>query len=337
MGLSKDHLPTFVQRLSHRGYAQTSRGRIGGTRLTTPADTLGAPLTIGTTMRITYILAGLALVSACAPDEINHPLLPTAPSLAVGCREAVTQLNAQYGVALIQRMDVYRPAACGPVPVVVFIHGGGWWQGDKSSMPTNLVASAAARGMAVATINYRLSTTDKWPAQSRDTRAALAWLRANAGRLRLDTTRIALWGASAGGHLAAYAGMTDRVHSVITWFAPINFDTEDAALVANGYAPRAFVPGSQEARLLGVASLANASPAARWNASPLSVLRAGPRWRIEHGRQDSTVPWQQATELAAAVGKASLHLRTGGHGGSGQPWRADSTVRRALEWLRNGW
>ncbi len=107
------------------------------------------------------------------------------------------------------------PAGDEPSPVVVFLHGGGWRLGSRHSAgpayakadpgPFELVAQA---GIAVASIDYRLSGEAVWPAQLHDAKAAVRWLRGRASELTIDPDRIAAWGESAGGHLAELLGLT---------------------------------------------------------------------------------------------------------------------------------
>src|SRR5206468_3600241 len=93
-------------------------------------------------------------------------------------------------------LDLYRPeAARGPLPLIVWVHGGGWSAGSKENSQAILLSG---RGYAVASINYRLSGVATFPAQIEDCRAAIRWLRANAAKYNLDPNRIGVWGGSAG-------------------------------------------------------------------------------------------------------------------------------------------
>src|SRR5690349_16859596 len=106
-------------------------------------------------------------------------------------------------------LDLYLPPASDkPVPLVLFLHGGSM-QGATSRYALGIedlpavLASLAARGYAVASANYRLSGEAPFPAQLQDAKAAIRFLRAHAGRYHLDPARAVVWGASAGGQLAA--------------------------------------------------------------------------------------------------------------------------------------
>lgn len=108
--------------------------------------------------------------------------------------------------------DIFYPAKKSKkgYPAVVMIFGGGWRSGDKSqNVP--LAQQLAARGYVAMTIEYRLSLEAKYPAAVHDVKAAVRWLRANAKKYRIDKSKIATLGMSAGGQLAALAGTTNGI------------------------------------------------------------------------------------------------------------------------------
>jgi len=106
------------------------------------------------------------------------------------------------------RLDLFTPKNPGkPLPVVVLIHGGCWLAGARQDY-NRLAMDLASRGYAAASIDYRLSEEAPYPAAVEDCRAAVRWLRENAGTYTIDQERIALLGGSAGGHLAEYLGYT---------------------------------------------------------------------------------------------------------------------------------
>ena len=108
------------------------------------------------------------------------------------------------------RLDLYLPEkAEGRLPLIVWIHGGAWYAGSKTD-PSPAMAMVG-KGYAVASINYRLSQHAVFPAQIEDCKAAIRWLRANAGKYNLDPERIGVWGLSAGGHLVALLGTAGGV------------------------------------------------------------------------------------------------------------------------------
>ena len=234
------------------------------------------------------------------------------------------------------------------MPLIVWLHAGGWRSGNRKQAP-DLSRHFAMHGFAMASIDYRLSGEATFPAQLHDVKAAIRWLRANAGSYGIDGRRIGLWGASAGGHLATLAALTPDeefghqesganehrdvptdVQAVVTAYAPIDFLQMDAqrddTLVAVDD-PSAFVlpPGARTADARSYESLLIGAPIhdrpdlAR-AASPLTYVAAGaPPFLIVHGRSDRAVPVQQSEllhdALAAAGTDVTLHLIAGrGHG-----------------------
>jgi acetyl esterase/lipase len=118
---------------------------------------------------------------------------------------------------LYQRSDAPRPQ-----PLVIVIHGGSWNSGDSTQLAW-LNDYLAARGLAVAAINYRLVPGSIFPTQREDVLGVLSWLEQNASRLGIDASRIALLGRSAGGHLALLAAFTAHnpaIRGVVALYAP---------------------------------------------------------------------------------------------------------------------
>ena len=115
-----------------------------------------------------------------------------------------------YDADPLQRLDVYAPETGGEaLPVLLFVHGGGFTRGDKHGefYPDNVTLWAAKEGMVGVGINYRLAPANPWPAGAEDLAAAIAWTRANIARFGGDPNRIVLFGHSAGAnHVADYIG-----------------------------------------------------------------------------------------------------------------------------------
>lgn len=109
-------------------------------------------------------------------------------------------------------LDLYRPPAADPLPVVIYLHGGGWRQGTRAAASPGfrdwnpgVLTRLAAAGFAVVSADYRLSGEARFPAQLEDVYRAVDWV-ATAGKAHgADPSRVLLWGDSAGGHLAALA------------------------------------------------------------------------------------------------------------------------------------
>src|SRR5581483_2136216 len=137
-----------------------------------------------------------------------------------------------------QSLDLYIPVKHDrPLPAIVWIHGGSWSSGSRDFCP---LAYIATQNVAVASIDYRLSNVAPFPAQLHDCKAAIRWLRGNAGKYQLDPDHIGVFGVSAGGHLAALLGTTadvkelegdggnpglsSRVQAVCSFYPPTDLD-----------------------------------------------------------------------------------------------------------------
>lgn len=249
--------------------------------------------------------------------------------------------NVSYAdISPAQRFDLWLPARGeGPFPLVVWIHGGGWERGDRHvrhAAPTEYLLNS---GFAVASIDYRLSSEAVFPAQLVDVKAAVRHLRANSASYVIDPYRIALWGESAGGHLAALAGTTShlalfddarlgnvgvssRVQAIVDFYGPVSFTTFDRDSQAAKCDRRIAAADSTASRLIGAPVGTNLALAER--ASPITYVSAeAPPFFIQHGRADCMVPWQQSDALAKAlrakIAPASVQTRffdNEGHGGA---------------------
>jgi acetyl esterase/lipase len=229
-----------------------------------------------------------------------------------------------YGPSDANKLDLYLPEkADAPTPLIVWVHGGGWLQGDKKGGPAT---AFVGKGYAVASINYRLSKEATYPAQIEDCKAAVRFLRANAKKYNLDPDRFGAWGGSAGGHLVALLGTTgdvkeldgkgdnldvsSRVQAVCDWFGPT-----DLGQMGGSHDK----PDSPEAKLIGGPLQDNKDKVARANPITYVTKNAAP-FLIMHGDQDKTVPPGQSEMLQEALKKAGVEVtyevvKGAGHGG----------------------
>lgn len=227
------------------------------------------------------------------------------------------------------QLDLHMATHVGDaVPIIVFVHGGGWRAGYRDSIGAVLdgfdphpFERMARAGFVVATIDYRLSGEAKFPAQLEDVLDALRWLRARAHEFGGDAERIVLWGESSGGHLAALAGLaaSDSVCGVVCWYAPLDLPTLHEGSHAEAITdPRAV--DSREAGLLG-ASIDDAMELAV-AASPLRQVHAGaPNFRLLHGTDDRFVPTSQSVRFAAALEAVGVHAEIELIPGADHFWR----------------
>jgi acetyl esterase/lipase len=224
-----------------------------------------------------------------------------------------------------QRLDLYVPTPPVPrvwekplptgtvtrrLPVIVWIHGGAWIIGRKEdTVPLEWLGL----GYAIASVGYRLSGDAIFPAQLHDVKAAIRWLRANADQYALDPNRIAAWGESAGGHLAALLGTTgdvaaldvgdnldrsSRVNAVIDFYGNVD-------LVADATANPAIAVKSPHARLLGGPVLERQDLARQ--ANPVTYIsKDDPPFLVVHGDADRNVPYAQSVLLVDALRAAKV-------------------------------
>lgn len=109
-----------------------------------------------------------------------------------------------------QKLDLYLPETGeGPFPLVVFIHGGAWFGGDKADGQEAAWVTLRSQGYAVASINYRLSGEASYPAGILDCKTAIRYLKANEDKYHIDAEHVAAAGDSAGGHYALMAALTE--------------------------------------------------------------------------------------------------------------------------------
>jgi acetyl esterase/lipase len=189
-------------------------------------------------------------------------------------------------------LDVLRPATGSPSrPAVLFVHGGGWHEGDRGAgMHPWLNPLLVSQGFVTASMTYRLSGEAHWPVPLHDVHAAVRWLRTHAGEYGADPDRIGIWGHSAGAHLAAMAALTatgqEQVQAVALRACPA--DLRDEHLDS----------GNEVARLMGP----DASLDTLTAASPIcNVHPAAPPFLLAHGTHDEIVPIAQSLAFRDAL------------------------------------
>jgi acetyl esterase/lipase len=225
------------------------------------------------------------------------------------------------------KLDIYRPVgATAPLPLVIWVHGGGWKQGSKNGSSEQLML--VDRGYAVASIDFRPTTVAPFPANIQDCKAAIRWLRANAATYNLDPARFGVWGASSGGHLVSLLGATghtnvfdvgenlgvsSQVQAVCDWFGPTDilvFVTEEPPATNTVE----MLLGGPVAEHLDLA--AQATPQTYFTTN-----LAFPPYLIMHGELDGTISPHQSELLRdalAAIGSDhTFYIVPGGGHGSG--------------------
>jgi len=195
-------------------------------------------------------------------------------------------------------LDIYLPKNTnGKIPLVVFIHGGGWLSNDKYAdigYMKSTVSEILESGYALVSIDYRFSTEAVFPAQMLDCNAAISFLVDNAEKYHLDMERMVIMGFSAGGHLASMVGLAKN-NDVEAFYLPgSNRDFKPKGVV-DFYGPADLTlfpgadnPNSPEGILIGAAPLDR--PDLATNASPISFVDENdPPFLIIHGEKDDLV------------------------------------------------
>ncbi|MEP7272241.1 MAG: alpha/beta hydrolase, partial [Acidobacteriota bacterium] len=200
------------------------------------------------------------------------------------------------------RLDVYQPPPAGPpAPCVVVIHGGSWQRYDSTQL-AKLNYYLAARGYIVASINYRLSPEFKFPAARDDLRSAIAFLKENHERFRLDPERLVLLGRSAGGQLAllvAYGDKDPAVRGVVGFYGM----TDLGYIYSHPANPR--VIDSRDILRAHLGGSPEEVPALYEEASPTShVSRDVPPTLLIHGGRDELFPWALSELLDSRLSEA---------------------------------
>jgi acetyl esterase/lipase len=264
--------------------------------------------------------------------------------------------NLGYASGGSHLFDLYKPrTATGPFPLVIWVHGGSWRYLDKSHMdpPRALICN----GYAVASIDYRLTTEAIFPAQIRDVKAAIRHLRANASMYGVDPNRIAIFGSSAGGHLAALAGTSggvadlenlsmgnsstsSRVQAAIDWFGHTDMERMDEQILAQGCPASDAIysqPASLESVFLGCTLGDPACSATAQRANPIKYVSSDdPPMLIMHGTADCRVPRGQSILLFTALKDQNrcVSMRTlAGAGHAGDEWLTVEAQHALAEFL----
>jgi acetyl esterase/lipase len=199
-------------------------------------------------------------------------------------------------------LDIAYPTkGDGPLPALLFFHGGGWVIGSRKNM-TPYILRAAQAGYVAVTVSYRLSPKHPFPAPVEDAKCAVRWLRANADKYQIDKDHIGAVGYSAGGQLACLLGSpagedrSGRVQAVVSYYGVM--DLSDAKHPLLALAVKQYLSGP-----------ANQDKDAVKRASPLHhASKDSPPTLLIHGDADTLVPVAQSRAYAAKLKEAGAKV-----------------------------
>ncbi|MBJ7341686.1 alpha/beta hydrolase [Mycolicibacterium sp.] len=244
-------------------------------------------------------------------------------------RRKVYRTSVRYGDNPSQLLDVWRPKElpAQPAPVLLFVPGGAWVHGSRILQGYALMSHLAEMGWVCLSIDYRVAPNHPWPQHLTDVKTAIAWARANVDKFGGDRDFVALAGCSAGGHLAALAGLTPNDPDAQADLPEGSDTSVDAVVGIYGrydWEDRSSVERVQFVDFLErvvVKRRISKHPEIYRNASPIARTHAdAPPFLVIHGTADTIIPVQQARNFVEKLRADSrsvvgyLELPGAGHG-----------------------
>ena len=292
--------------------------------------------------RALFFVILFASISAGVAQDAKQKKKKKQPALPDGV-EVVADIEFARPDGHSLKLDLYRPKNhTEALPVVVFVHGGGWKNGSKAT--GRKYAWLASEGFALVSIDYRLTDRGQWPDQINDCYEAVRWVRRNAEKHNFDGKHIGCWGTSAGGHLVALMGtrkypdtedVSSRVQAVCDWFGPSELLTMPPNNVGNGRTEED-IAKSNGAKLLG-ATVRDVPHLARDASAIDNVSSDDAAFLVMHGDKDPGVPLEQSTKLHQRLQKAGVAsqlvvVEGAGHGGA--KFQTDETKQYVIRFFR---
>jgi acetyl esterase/lipase len=231
------------------------------------------------------------LLSACGPKG------PPFDTTKLGTAERdVTYCTMN---ELPQKMDVYYPSSGGPWPVLMYVHGGSWIEGDKADGES--WKSMTENDFLVVSVNYRLGDYQtKFPAMIEDVKCAVRFLRAHSAEYNIDPNHVAAIGVSAGGHMVALLGTADESAGWDVGEYLEQSSKVQAVIDMSGISDftRNIPNGLNTSIYYTFGELANKNTPENITVSPISYITPDdPPFLIIHGDSDGVVPVEQARIL----------------------------------------
>lgn len=260
-----------------------------------------------------------------------------------------------------QILDIWYPneESVRPYPVIVHFHGGAFRHGGHREDSAEPMLRGTDRGYAVVSVEYRKSGEARFPGMVYDAKAAIRFLKANAGKYHLDADRIALWGPSAGGWLVSMTALTpgnpafenadlgnaeydSSVAAVIDWCGPCGGFLEMDVPYRTDHTriPDQIHDAADSAESEFMGAPLPAIPELLRLANPCTyVNKEMPPFLIVHGTADLVVPVEQSLAFAAAIKAAAGEDRVTLYLAEGAPhhgriwWHEDQVADMCFDWL----
>jgi acetyl esterase/lipase len=292
-------------------------------------------LTLAVLLVVTIL--GVAVMGVAQNQTLNFPVgtnVPASydplPDRQVELADATVLADITYSTVpgfRPLRLDLYQPKGkVTPRSLVIFAHGGSWTVGQKRGITDftdfpGVLAGLAKRGYVVASLEYRLSGEEPFPAAVRDVKAAIRFLRANAGRYGIISNKVAVWGASAGANLTAmaayacgvaalepedktYSKVSDCVQGFVGWYGPYDLSTLLSATLSNTSGGNNSGTSADLSKLSGELTFLRCipdgcSPELLKQASPITYVdKTDPPTLLIHGTSDRVAPVTESKALA---------------------------------------
>lgn len=276
------------------------------------------------------VILGAGLAEARPGEGLRERIAKRLEQRAEGSAKRERAPGAQtfaYGSDPLQVMDFWAPVTIDirpkpKVPLVLYVHGGGWKRGSKDTAMGNALPSHLRdQGYAFASINYRLVPDATVEQQASDVAQALAYLLARADKLNIDRCKVVITGHSAGAHLVALVGTDEQYLRK----AGLSFADIDGVMPNDGAAYDVPKQMEQAGRMMAdtYKQAFGTDPARQKALSPVFHAAApnAPRFLLLHVQRKDGVA--QAQELGAALKKAGVNVEYGSFPGTGLQGHAE--------------
>lgn len=293
------------------------------------------------TVLFVSVLCGLFLfVTGCTGGEATRSGIPPLDKSV----QVLRNISYVDGELEEQMLDIYIPETNENLPLIIFIHGGGWKRGDKKHC--KIASVLTRRKYVVASINYRLSTTAKFPAQIHDVKAAVRFLKAHANEYKIDKSKVGVWGVSAGGHLAALLGTSYKVKALEKGFTGNKDESSEVHAVADCFGPTdpaAVIPIKRTycnlyfdfGDLLGNKDLEDYSERRIRMMNPITYIDpTDPPFLVMHGLADEIVPESQSRALVRGLRQNGVKVIFKTYPGEGHSLTKWVHIKEVLKFFR---